>query len=106
MMKSISQSQRMDFTDGGVVTQKDLTKLKTSPNYPVIYVGANRKDGVGWEGGNLGLSAYEVALGFSEGPNPADARRSADLVISKLNKRWPVYVVPTGRGALPKKSCK
>jgi len=105
MMKSISQSQRMDFTDGGVITQKGLTKLKTSPNYPLIYVGANRKDGVGWEGGNLGLSAYEVALGFSEGSNPADARRFADLVISELNKRWSVYVVPTGRGALPMKSC-
>jgi hypothetical protein len=105
MMKSISQSQHMEFTDGGVTTQKDLIKLKVSPNYSLIYMGANRKDGVGWEGGNLGLSAYEVALGFSEGSNPADAHRFSDLVISELKKRWPVYVVPLGHGALPMKSC-
>lgn len=105
MMKSISQSQHMEFTDGRVATQKDLIKRKVRLNYPLIYIGAYRKDGVGWEGGNLGLSAYEVALGFSEGSNPAGAHQFADLVVGELKRQWLVYVVPPSRGALPMKSC-
>lgn len=105
MMKSIAQSQHMEFIDGSAATQKDLIKLKVNPKYRLIYIGVKRSDGVGMEGGNLGLSAHEVALGFSEGSNPAEAHRFADMVVATLKQKWPVYVVPPGRGALPMKSC-
>lgn len=105
IMKSTSQSQGMDYGDNSAETQKGLTKLGVSPNYQVINIAAENKNGVGWAAGNLGLSAYEVALGFSEGTNPAEAHRFADKVVATLKQKWPVYVVPPSRGALPMKNC-
>jgi len=105
-MKSIARSKHMKFIDGSQATQENLASLKASPKYKLIYIGIDGKDGMGMEGGNLGLSAYEVALGFSEGSNPADAHRFADMVVTELKKKWSVYAVPRGRGALPMKSCR
>lgn len=104
-MKSISQSQGMDYVDRSAASQSELTALNASPNYSLINISAFRKDNVGWGAGNLGLSAYEIGLGFSEGTNPAEAHRFADMVVATLKKKWTVYVVPSGRGALPMKNC-
>lgn len=104
-MKSIARSQHMDFIDGSEATQRDLVSQGVSPNYPLIYIGVKGKNGIGTEGGNLGLSAYEVALGFTEGSNPAAEHRFANMVVGTLKQRWQVYVVPPNRGALPMKNC-
>lgn len=105
MMKAISRSQHMRFVDGSAATENDLLSLKASPHYRLINIGADREDGMGWGAGNLGLSAYEVAIGFSVGSNPAEAHRFADMVVGTLKQKWQVYVVPPGRGALPLKNC-
>lgn len=105
IMKSISQSQHMEYGDRSAASQKELTELGASPDYKLINIGAVRSDGVGWGGGNLGLSAYQVAIGFSAGSNPVAAHRFANLVVDLLKQRWHVYVVPAGGGALPLKSC-
>jgi hypothetical protein len=57
--------------------------------------------------GNLGLPGYQVALGFSEGSNPSDAHRFAQMVVSKLEEHWHVEIVPdpAKSGALPMKNC-
>ena len=105
IMKSTSQSQGMDYGDRSAATQRELTTLNVNPNYKVINIAAENKDGVGWAAGNLGLSAYEVAVAFSEGTNPTEAYRFADMVVATLKQKWPVYVVPNSRGALPMKNC-
>lgn len=105
-MKEIAESENMEFVDGGAATQKDLRRLHASPDYRLVYLGIKGPDGMGLEAGNLGLSAYEVAIGFSTGSNPAAAHRFAERVIGTLGKRWKVYGVPAGRGALPLADCR
>jgi hypothetical protein len=105
VVRSIAQSEHMKFIDGSTMTQKDLNTLKVGPKFPLVYIGVDGADGVGMEGGNLGLSAYEVALGFSEGSNSVAAHRFADTVVGELKKRWPVFVVPRDRGATHSKNC-
>lgn len=105
MMKSIAQSEGMNLIDGSASTQRDLTALKANPNYQIINIGVLRGDGMGLGAGNLGLSPYEVALGFSEGSSSSEAHRFADVVIGALKQKWHVELVPTGRGALPMKNC-
>ena len=54
-MKSISQSQGMDYGDRSAASQSELTSLNVSPNYPLINISANGKDNVGWGATNLTL---------------------------------------------------
>jgi hypothetical protein len=49
-------------------------------------------------GGNLGLPTYQVAMGFSDDPNPSQAQQFADIVIKGLRSRWQVETVPAGAG--------
>lgn len=49
----------------------------------------------------MGLSAYEVAIGFSEGENSKRAHKFADAVVETLSKNWKIFVVPPNRGAMP-----
>lgn len=105
MMKEIAQSQHMNYFDGSKSTQKDLEAMEVSPKYQIIDINIERADGVGFSAGNRGLSAYEVAIGFSEGKNPTEAHNLADLVIRILKQRWQVNIVPPNQGALPTKSC-
>jgi hypothetical protein len=104
-MRSIAQSQNMKFIDGSKINQKKLATLKVSPSYRLIDIGVERKDGMGMAAGNLGLSAYEVAIGFSEGSNSEEAHKFADLVVRTLKQNWRIYVVPPGQGAFPTKAC-
>ncbi|HWG11075.1 MAG TPA: hypothetical protein VN693_06215 [Rhodanobacteraceae bacterium] len=105
-MRSISQAHNIGFVDNSAASQEESIDLKIKQEYPMVMTGAVRKDGVGWLASNSGLSRYEVLLGFFDGSNPAEAHRFADLVVRELKKKWPVYVVPTGRGALPMKDCR
>jgi hypothetical protein len=104
-MRTIADTEHMQFIDGGALTQKSLATMNVSPNYQLIYVGVKGDQGISMEGGNMGLSAYEVALGFSGGSNPSEAHRFADVVVEKLRKKWPVYTVPPGHGATSMKDC-
>jgi len=104
-MKSLSESEGMEYGDNSAATEKELIATKLKQSYPFINIAGTRADGVGWGAGNLGLSAYEVAVGFSDGSNPAEAHRFAGMVIGKLKERWHVYYVPPGQGAFPLKHC-
>ena len=101
----IAQSQNMTYIDGSKDTQKKLVQMDVSPNFRVIDIAVDGKDGVGMGAGNQSLSAHEVAVGFSEGSNPAGAQQFAQLVVERLQQRWPVSTVPQGRGAFPMKGC-
>ena len=92
----------MDYQDRSAVTQKELVTLEQAPDYPVLNISAHDAAGVGWGGGNLGLSAYEMSIGFSEGTNPAAGHAFAEDVIQRLGTKWTVYEVPSNRGALPR----
>lgn len=78
-----------------------MDKLQTPGS--VINIGMNRGAHNVMMGGNLGLPAYQVALGFSG--EPPEDRRFADIVVKQLGARWQIETVPAGKGAFPMKSC-
>jgi len=102
IMKEISVVHGMKFTDRSTETNRELATLKVKPNYEVMNISAIRGDGVGWGAGNLGLSEFEVSIGFGEGSNPPAAREFVNAVIRALGQKWHVYHVPQDRGALPR----
>lgn len=104
-MKSLSKSHGMNYVDRSAASQRESIALKLKQAYPLINIGGIGKDGTSWGAGNGGLPAYEVGLGFTEGSNPAAAHRFADMVIRELKQKWPVDVLPPGRGAFPMKTC-
>lgn len=110
MVKSIAQSEGMEFIDRSAATEVELRSTdhvldKLKQNTPIINLGIQGKDGVGMSAGNLGLPDYQVAIGFSEGLKPSEAHRFADTVVESLRQVWHVETVPTGRGAFPLKTC-
>ena len=106
VMRDITNSEHMTFVDRSETTQGELTELKAAPPFQVVHLIGYRADGTGWSAGNIGLSAYEVAMGFSQGSNPKEARNFANMTIARLEKEWHVYTVPEGQGAVSLEICK
>ncbi|MFT3897208.1 MAG: hypothetical protein QM719_05870 [Thermomonas sp.] len=69
-------------------------------------VSANNGAGAGFAAGNLGLSSFEVSIGFNGGDKAGiEAKALAARVVPEISKRWPVLIVPADRGALPTGQC-
>jgi hypothetical protein len=110
-MKSIAKSENMEYVDGSANTRRGLDNIgyagsERKNGSPLIHVGVERRDTMGVTAGNLGLPGYQVALGFSEGSNPAEARAFADRTVKRLSQRWKVEVVPDSMGAKPLPGCR
>jgi hypothetical protein len=109
-MRSIAQSERMRFIDSGANTEKEL-RAQRNPTVDkmlrgtLVNMGVERADGMGLTVGNLGLPPHQVAIGFSEGSNAADAHSFANMVVSKITQHWHVEFVPAGTGATGMKNC-
>jgi hypothetical protein len=109
-MQAIAKNENMKFIDGSDETTADLAVIDAKggahdPNGPVIHMAVERGDSMGMSAGNLGLPGYQVALGFSEGSNPNEARMFVKRVVGRLAERWRVETVPPGRGAQPMENC-
>jgi hypothetical protein len=62
--------------------------------------------GAGFSASNLGLSSFEVSIGFGGGgEEQLEAKALARKVVSELSKHWTVSLVPPDRGALPTGRC-
>ncbi len=108
LLQSIAVSEHLQLVDGSTETQRDLKSIgakmdKLQTPGSVINIGMNRGAHNVMMGGNLGLPAYQVALGFSG--EPPEDRRFADIVVKQLGARWQIETVPAGKGAFPMKSC-
>jgi hypothetical protein len=104
-LQSIAYSEGMTYIDRSGPTEREFAALNRPNTAPVINIGLEGSDGVGLGVGNLGLPKYQVAVGFSEGSKPVEARRLAEMVVGQLKARWHVETVPEGRGALPIPNC-
>jgi hypothetical protein len=62
--------------------------------------------GAGFSASNLGLSSFEVSIGFGGGgEGQLEAKDLARRVVTELSKHWVVALVPPDRGALPTGRC-
>jgi hypothetical protein len=109
-LKSIASAEKFDFVDRSNDTERELKTVgyvgsERTGGSRVINVGVLRRDGMGLGAGNLGLPGYQVAIGFSEGSNAAEARNFADRVLMRLRKHWRIELVPAGTGAKPMANC-
>jgi len=85
-------------------TGASLAFLEKPEHYFEVWGDAGR--GAGFSAGNLGLSSFEVSIGFGGGgEEQAEAKELAQKVISEISKHWPVTLVPPNRGALPTGRC-
>ncbi|WP_369038972.1 hypothetical protein [Stenotrophomonas maltophilia] len=100
-LSAIAKDEGMQFFDGSAELDRQLARAKADMKRPVVYVGVKREDGSGLEAGNLGLDRFEMAIGFSEGKVPAEARSFSVRVERALAERWNVLAVPSDKGAAP-----
>jgi hypothetical protein len=108
-MQLIAQSEGKQLLDRSEDSQKELDALghplEGARTRPVVNMGIELGNGVGLGVGNMGMPGYQVAVGFSEGSNPADAHRFADSVIKSLAQHWRIESVPAGTGAKGMENC-
>ncbi|MGH8850005.1 MAG: hypothetical protein ACREYD_03330 [Casimicrobiaceae bacterium] len=110
-MQSAANAEGTEFLDWSAETQAELDTIghpmDGARTRPAINMGFTRRDGVGLTAGNLGLPGYQVALGFSKGSNAPAAHKLAQRIVSKLEERWHVEIVPNPAesGAFPMTNC-
>ncbi len=110
LMREAAAFERLQFIDNSARQGRDLKYigadglLKRDASLAIdIHIEGN--GGMGVTAGNLGLPAYQVAIGFTEGADPAKAHRLAARLIQVLAKQWQVETISVHKGAMPMKSC-
>lgn len=110
LMRATAASEHLQFIDNSAQQGSDLKamgadKLLKRDVSLAIDFHIEGNSGMGVTAGNLGLPPYQVAMGFTEGSDPADVRRLSARLIQALSQRWQVETIPAGKGAMPMKSC-
>lgn len=110
VMRAVAQAENLKFIDNSAQQVSDIKtigadKLLKRNLSLAIDLHIEGKGGMGVTAGNLGLAPYQVALGFTEGSDPAKAHRLSDRLVKALSRRWHVQTVPKGEGVGPMKSC-
>jgi len=106
-LQAIAHQEHMRFVDRSRVSERELDTLRVLnlPTGKLVNVGVLGDRGPSLAAGNLGLSSYDVAVGFSRGQNNQAAQAFSERVVARLKQHWPVKVIPTGSGALPDPRC-
>jgi hypothetical protein len=110
LMRAAAASENLQFIDNSANAASDLKeigadKLLHRDASLAIDVHIEGEHGLGATAANLGLPPYQVSLGFTEGRDPAKAHRLSKQLIEALSKHWRVEAIPSGKGAMPMKSC-
>jgi hypothetical protein len=108
-LQDIAVAQELRYIDSSGSTQRQLRVTGANgknmhSSGGLIYVGVEGDDGLGLEGGNMGLNDYDVAIGFN-GSDDAKTLAFADIVKTKLSEQWKFTVVPQNSGAFPSPEC-
>lgn len=104
-MQNLANSNQMTFIDNSARTGRELAMQGQRQQVPVINISLEGQNGMGVTAGNLGLSRYQVALGFSHGREPEEGRRFTVELIQVLSQHWTIVRVPHGQGVLPSDDC-
>lgn len=106
VMREIANRNEMQFIDRSPEAREELRNVDNSRiTGPVVQLTLRNDNGTAATATNLGLTPHEVAIGFGERDNPAEAQKFAQEVFDALSRRWTVYRVTKGQNALPLKNC-
>lgn len=102
LIRGIAESRGYDYVDATHVVEGEEAIARADPGYKPIYFGVSGEDGTSLSAANFGLARYEVAIGLQRpGEKGGEMGFNAE-VLRALRARWDVYMVPSGRGALPR----
>lgn len=108
-MRQIAASQHMTFIDNSARTRHELETIGQGKlahqNPSTINIAIEGEDGLGVTAGNLGLSPFQVALGFTDSSDVVQGQRFSKAVLEALGKQWKITKIPAGKGAFPSESC-
>lgn len=110
MMRTVAKSENATFIDGSAETAQTLKNIGADKSLKHdlgqhINVGIEVDGTIIVMGGNLGLPAFQVALGFGAGSDAIKAHRLSGRLIKAFSQRWHVETVPVGQGVQPMKTC-
>jgi hypothetical protein len=119
-LDAIARDEHMHIGDTSAATRDSLDRIdnafrEESPDSPrnssinvpaqLINIRVYGDDGLSLSAGNIGLSDYDIVIGFSEGDRAAASRQFSLRVINRLKRNWRVRTIPSGQGALPDPNC-
>lgn len=110
VMRTVAQSEGLQFIDNSPQHGADLKNiggdkaLGRDSAYSIDFH-IEGESGLGATATNLGLPPYQVGLGFTEGNDPAKARKLANELNRALSQRWDVQKVTLAKGILPMENC-
>lgn len=105
-LQTLARQENMRFYDRSAETEAELEALNStivSRSSPIINIGVRSEEGYGLGGGNSGLPANQVTLGFS--PDTPEAREFAYKAVQRLQRTWEVKRVPKDQGAFALENC-
>jgi hypothetical protein len=100
----------MRYIDGSMGTTRDLKAIGAAgknihTDGKLVNLGVEADSGPSLTAGNLGLNAYDIAVGFARGQETDAANAFSNRVVARLKQHWSVETVPKGSGALPDPKC-
>lgn len=109
VLAEIGAKEGIEFFDWSAETDQQLRRsdqrFNLEASFPIINVAVRRKDGMGIGGGNAGLPANQVVLGFTNGQDLTEAQAFANRTMARLGRTWSIVKVPKGKGAFPLPHC-
>ena len=109
IMNDMARSEEMDFVDQSEAVQLGLNEMRDNTGRYLregtVYILVRGRLEFGLIATNFGLRKYQIAIGFSEGNAPSEARLFAQRAVFSLGKHWPVEILPNGKGAFPMETC-
>lgn len=109
-MRAAAISEGLKFIDNTMATRRGLAITAQTPAQKrdalwVIDFTIQNDDGMGVTAINMGMTPFDVAVGFGYGSDEKAATAFADRLLERLAKHWRIIAVAPGAGAFPLKEC-
>jgi hypothetical protein len=110
LLREAAQSEGMTFKNSSAKTVTELDAIsKITPHYTVsskiINIGLIGSDGFGATASNIGMPDNQIAVGFSKGKRPKQARLFSRTLVARIEKRWKVELISGEYGARGMSDC-
>jgi hypothetical protein len=112
VLQDVASANELPFYDRSKETEAETESIaevqKNMPvAHPTVNMGTVGPDAMGFSAGNFDEAPSQIVIGFSQGRDPAAARKLSNVLVAALARHWHVHEVPNVEtsGALPLKNC-